>query len=55
MKKSSIDVVLPSSFVEKCAAKGINLPFAMGVAYNDARVDFKVVVVPDDYFSEFYG
>lgn len=55
MKKSTIEVVLPASFVEQCSAKGINLPFAMGVSYNDARVAFKVVVVPDDYFSDFYA
>lgn len=55
MTKLPIYVVLPASFVDECSAKGVNVEDALSVTYNDARVSFKVDVVPDDYFSEFYS
>lgn len=55
MNKLPISVVLPASFVDECSAKGVNVTDALSMTYNDARVEFKVDVVPDDYFAEFYS
>lgn len=55
MDKLPIYVVLPASFVDECSSKGVNITDALSVTYNDSRVSFKVDVVPDDYFAEFYS
>lgn len=52
MRPFPIHVTLPSSYVDECNAKGVNVSDALSVAYNNNSVEFIIDVVPDDYFSE---